>query len=174
MEKEISIPLSKGKILLIVVGSLAFVIGGIFIFMLANDQNRYHPLLMQTVGVLGVVFFSWTGFMSLKKFFDTQPGLVINQKGITDNSSGVSVGFIPWKDITEIKSTQIALTKFLIIQLNNPEDYLDRCIRPIQKRLLKANYKKYGTPVSISVNTLKVKFKPLVQILTEAWKVYKS
>jgi len=174
LEKEIIIPLSKGKILLIVLGSIAFVVGGIYIFMLAHDQSRYHPLFMQIVGVVGVVFFSWTGLMSLKKLFDPQPGLVINQKGITDNSSGVSVGFIPWQDITEIKSTQIALTKFLIVQLNNPEEYLDRSIRPLQKRLLKANYKKYGTPISISVNTLKVKFNPLVQMLTEAWEIYKS
>ena len=168
------IPLSKVKIFLIVFGSLLFVVGGIFIFMLANGQSRYHPLLLQIVGIIGIVFFSWTGFMSIKKLFDSQPGLVIDHKGITDNSSGVSMGLIPWEDIASVETTKMIGTKFLIIQLHDPQKYLDQAKSPIQKRLLKANHKKYGTPISISVNTLKVKFRTLVDLLSAFWQIYKS
>jgi hypothetical protein len=59
-------------------------------------------------GLAGIIFFGFVGFYLLKKLFNKKPGLIISNSGIVDNSSGISVGFIPWSDIKEIKETMVA------------------------------------------------------------------
>jgi len=55
-------------------------------------------------------------------------------------------------------------TRFLLIFISNPNKYLDR-VSGFRRKLMKGNMKMYGTPLSITSNTLKYNFKDLEKLI---------
>ncbi len=152
-------------------GSILFVVLGALLYMNADSFQEHStsllrdPILLRVIGIFSILLFMATGIFSFKKMFDNELGLVIDAEGITDNSSGVSVGLIEWKDITNIISQQIMTTKFLLIEVKDPEKYIAKAKNGITAKIMRANLKSYGTPLSISSNTLKYKFKKLEELI---------
>lgn len=105
--------------------------------------------------------------------FDKKAGIIIDEKGIWDNSSGVSVGLIEWDDILGIRKVSVSGTSFLLIDVSNPEKYINRLSGVIKKIAVKANKKNYGTPISISANGLKTKLDILENQIIKAFEEYK-
>lgn len=172
--KRIEIPLSKTKILLLVGGSVLFVVASLFlIFVLADQQTKLNPMLIKVIGVVGMLFFGATGITAAKKLFDNKMGMIIDENGITDNSSGVSIGLIKWADITSIKTEQVSSTKFLLIKVSNPDFYLSQA-KGLKRKMMEANNKMYGTPVSMTSNGLKCTFDELEKLLQEHLNKYKT
>lgn len=170
---KIEIPLSKTKIVLLIVGSLLFVVAGFWIFFYAADQQtRYAPLLAKIAGAAAIVFFATTGIIGLTKLFDGKAGLVIDEKGITDNSSGVSAGLIEWRDITGIRTEQIMANKFLLIDTAQPNKYIERANR-VKGRIMQSNLKLYGTPLAIASTALKFNFKELEALIRTEFEKHK-
>ncbi len=56
-------------------------------------------------------------------------------------------------------------TKFLLIGVENPEKYIGKAKSGIKARLMKTNMKMYGTPLSITSNTLKYDFNELEKLI---------
>ncbi len=163
IEKVIEIPLSKRKLVLSFIGALAFVAIGILMLVTPTSSGY----LAKMAGGAGVLFFGFVVIRLLPKLRDNKPGLVISDEGITDNSSAVSAGFIPWRDIESIKTTQVASQRFLILVVSNPETYINRITNPITKAMVKVNHSSYGSPISISSNALQANFEQLHQLLVE-------
>jgi hypothetical protein len=92
--------------------------------------------------------------------------LIINEDGIIDNTNASSIGLIKWADITEIRTEQVMSTKFLLIYTNNPKQILEKA-KGIKRKLLEGNMKKYGTPLSITSNTIKYNFTDLEKLLND-------
>lgn len=94
------------------------------------------------------------------------PGLIISSDGIVDNSSGVSVGEIPWTEVIGIEENKIQSQKFISIKVSDPLKYANKgnVLRRMSNR---ANIKICGTPVNISVNSLKIGHNELLEIITE-------
>jgi len=170
---DIIIPLSKKKAILLVLGALLFVILG-FLFLLVPDfKKSYHPIFLQITGYSGIIFFGMCLILGIKKIFDKSPGLIINANGIVDNSSGVSVGLIPWSTVTFIKTAEIVTSKFILIGITNAEETINKQ-SALKRFWLKPNYKTYKTPVSINPTVLQIKFDDLEKILIEKWNLYKG
>lgn len=174
---QIEIPLSKTKMTITFLGSLAFV--GLGLWFLINPPKSNHwlfgnPTLIFVVGLASVLFFGLVAITIFRKFSDKKAGLIISKDGITDNSSGVSAGLIPWTDIQEIKVSQVMNQKFLMFIVSNPQDYLDKVKNPLKRNAMKVNYKTYGSPISISSNALKTNFDDLQKLLVEKMNEYKS
>lgn len=171
MTERIEIPLSKNKLFLLIGGSILFVGLGVFMILNADSFQEQsnsilrNPMVLKVIGIVSILLFSATGIFSFKKMFDKKPGLVIDTDGITDNSSGVSVGLIEWEDITDIKTHQIMSTKFLLIEVKDPEKYILKAKSGMKTKMLRANLKSYGTPISISSNALKYNFKKLEALI---------
>lgn len=171
---QIEIPLAKTKLSLLVGGAALFVVLGFYLILKgAYRLDDFNPLLVQGIGFVSVVFFGAIAIFGSKKMFDRTPGVIINDKGITDNSSGVSVGLITWNDITGISTTVVVTTKYLLLHVSNPEEYLAKANKT-KARIMKANMKMVGTPLSISTNTLACTFDELEKIITDAFKEYNS
>ena len=118
---KIEIPLSKTKLLLVISGSILFVVLGLYLYTtMADQQTRYNPTFAKGVGIAAILFFGATGIYGVKKIFDNKVGLIIDDNGIIDNTNASSIGLIKWADITAIKTAQVASTKFLLIYTNNP------------------------------------------------------
>jgi hypothetical protein len=164
---KVDIPLSKTKLLFGIGGSILFVVLGLFLITtIADQQTRFDPTLVKGVGITSILFFGATGIYGIKKMFDKTIGLTIDENGIFDNTNASSVGLIKWNDITKIKTEQVASTKFLLIYTTNPDFYLDK-VKGFKKKLMEGNNKMYGTPLSITSNTLKYNFDDLETLIND-------
>ncbi len=175
--EQVEIPLSKTKMLLTFFSAIAFV--GLGLWFLLNPPKTNHwlfgnPTFIFVTGLASVLFFGLVAITIFRKFSDKKAGLIINRQGITDNSSGVSAGLIPWSDIQEIEVLQVMSQKFLLFIVRNPQDYLDKVTNPIKRNAMKMNYKTYGSPISISSNALQTNFDDLQKLLVEKMNEYKS
>lgn len=171
MTEKIEIPLSKNKLFLGIAASILFVGLGVWLFLNADSFQEQsssllrNPIVIKVISIFSILFFGAVGVFVFKKLFDKKPGLIIDAHGITDNSSGVSVGLIEWKDITNIVTDQVMSTKFLLIELKDPEKYIAKAKSGMKAKIMRANMKSYGTPLSISSNTLKYNFKKLEELI---------
>ena len=168
----VTIKSSKGKIALIGLGAGVFVFACVLMILHADEQTRRNPLFLKIIGVIGILFFGIGLIYSVIKLFDNKSALIIDDKGITDNSSGVAVGFIAWQDITHISITQVRSTRFFLIYTVNPEKYLNDS-NPFKSYMRKLGIKMYGTPLSISSSTLKYGFDELEKLLQSRLEQYK-
>lgn len=167
--EKIEIPLSKTKLSLMLLGSIAFVVGGIWMVanpnVFATSYRPTNPAFVFGVGLVSIIFFGVCLVNIVKKLFDCVPGLVITENGIYDNSGAVSVGLILWNDILELRTANVFRQKFIIVIVNNPEQYINAQTRPLNKMGLRRNYRSCGSPISISANALKINFDELYQLL---------
>jgi len=166
--KTIEISISKLKMIIMLFGCLMFIIAGVsfvispgkFVSIIAGSNT-----MIFLVGCLSIVFFGFVGFWIFKRVIDSTPGLIISGDGITDNSSGVSAGFIPWSDITAIKETVVANQRFINLVVQNPQDYIDRQKSAFKRKVMQKNYDIFGTAIGISANSLKISYSELKGIL---------
>lgn len=140
----------------------------------ASNAFFNNPLLKNGAAILGILLGPAGIYVAVKKWLDKKPGLIIDETGVTDNSSGVSAGLIPWKDIIEIRETKIFRQQFLLLIVQNPETYINRQPNALKRKGMESNYQHFGSPISISANALDCNYyelkNRLVKGLAEAQK----
>ncbi|TDO97732.1 STM3941 family protein [Flavobacterium sp. 245] len=173
---EFTIGLSKRKLFFAFIGSTIFLILGIqFIF----EPEKYISSVFRNtefIRIAGFASFIFSGLCLIYivfKAFDKKPGLIVNQNGITDNSNFSSVGLIKWSEIIGIRTQQVMSTKFLLIDVSNPKDFIQKS-SSFKAWLMKANLKMYHTPLSITSNSLKYNFDDLEKLVHQEWSKYKN
>ncbi len=73
---KIEIPFSKSKPLFVLIGSLMFVVVGLYLITTnAAQQNASKPIWEMVLGIAAVIFFGCTGIYSVKKMLDKTMGL---------------------------------------------------------------------------------------------------
>lgn len=175
--EQIEIPLSKKKMVLTLLGGTIFVILGI---LFVTNPEKYtsvvirNPTIVFISGLASILFFGLVAVTVIRKLSDKKAGLIINRDGIIDNSSGVSAGLVLWSDIEEIKVSQVMNQNFLMLIVKHPQDYLAKVSNPLKRKGMEMNYRSYGSPISISANSLKTNFDELYNLLAEKLKEYKS
>ena len=167
--QRIEIPLSKTKLFLLFLGSIAFIVGGIWMVAnpngFATSYRPTNPVFIFGLGFVSIIFFGFCLVNIAKKLLDSAPGLVIDEKGIYDNSGAISLGLILWSDILELRTTEVFKQRFIVVIVNNPEQYINAQTRALNKTGLRRNYKSCGSPITISANGLKTNFDELYRLL---------
>lgn len=164
---RIEITLSKTKVLLGIAASILFVALGVFLLTKrATEQPVLNPLLMLITGILCILFFGTTAILGVRKLMERRIALIIDDTGIFENSHSNSAGWIPWTEITGIRIGQVASTRFILIDVVNPEPYLNK-VSGFKRKMLEANINLYNTPIAITSTTLNANFDELVQQLNE-------
>ena len=102
---EVYIRESKKKSLLILIGSLLFVIGGIYMFFNPEGSSR-SPLFVRTVGLVSALFFGIAIFISVKQLIKNKLILTIDKKGIHVNPRKFNE-CIEWKNITGFSELKV-------------------------------------------------------------------
>jgi len=164
--------------------SLVFVVFGLlFIYKPENFVSDYgllkfrifnNPKSIRVIGIIAVLFSGAAGIYGIKRLFDKKIGLTIDSNGITDNSNASSIGLIEWTDITGIRTEKIMSTKFLLIDIVNPEKYIGKAKNLIRAKIMRANFNMYKTPLSITSNTLKLDFDKLEKLINSEFKKNKN
>jgi len=175
MESEsVEIPLSKGKMVFLILGSLLFVVLSVFMFLNAEGmltRRINNPFIIRIIAIIGILFFGLILISVIKKIMSNESGLTINNEGIWDNSSGVSVGMIKWTDIIGIRKVKASGVNFILIDVNNPDYYINNAKGRIKRLAMKANTRKYNTPISISTAGLKISFKELEKLIKQEYNI---
>jgi hypothetical protein len=169
-EQRIEIPLSKSKIIMMLIGATAFVAIGLwFVIAPPEIKNSYwgNPTKMAIVGYASILFFGLCAAFFIRKLPDTKPGLIIDSIGLIDNSGALSVGQILWADIVNISVLEMHKQKLLMLEVKNPQEYIDRQNGLLKRKGMELNYKMYGTPISITANGLKMPFQELFTLVSE-------
>ena len=167
---QIEIPLSKKKLILMLIGSIGFVAVGLwFVINPPTISNPFfgNPTLIFVTGIASILFFGLCAVYIARKLPDNKPGLIIDNIGLTDNSSGVSAGQILWSDIENISVIEIHRQRLIMLQVKNPQDYIDKQTSGFKRKMMQMNFNMYGTPLSITSNALQIKFDELLNILND-------
>jgi hypothetical protein len=174
MEQDrIEIKLSKAKGILIFFGAVVFMLTSIWLINFAPYQDRFEPVLVTVTGYIGAIFFGLAALYIFYKLFDSKPGLVIDKDGIYDNSSAAAGHLIKWERITGLRVEQVMSTKFILVDIENPEEFMKE-VHGVKKKLMWSTYKMYGTPTSISSSTLSCDFDELLNIINSQLDIRKK
>ncbi|MBL4605596.1 MAG: hypothetical protein JKY02_08050 [Flavobacteriaceae bacterium] len=139
------------------------------IYPIPNDIENFTNSNWISVGVFGfaslLIF-----FFTLKliiKVFNKKFGLTINENGVTDHSSVISFGFIPWSDIQniEVRSRMFNLKSIKLI-LKNPEDYINKYKkRSLKRKRALEDYNRFDSPIQLHTTLLKINPSQLYNVL---------
>lgn len=167
---QIEIPLSKKKMILMLIGSIGFVAAGLwFVINPPTISNPFfgNPTVIFVTGIASILFFGLCAVYIARKLPENKPGLIIDNIGLTDNSSGVSAGQILWSDIENISVIEIHRQKLIMLHVKNPQEYIDRQTSGFKRKMMQMNFNMYETPLSITSNSLQIKFGELLNILND-------
>lgn len=170
LEKRV-IEFNKKKVVQLILGAIAFMLIGIWFLSMdpefIDSQRRFNnPIFIYGLGVVSILFFGLCSFFGIKKLLTNSPGLIISAEGILDNSSGISMGLIPWTDVTGIGVYEVQKQKFISIRVADPEKYANNG-NAIQRMANRANIKMCGTPINISAGTLNIDHDNLLAVINK-------
>ncbi len=169
---------SKTKIVLLVCGSILFVGIGLYLLFLNTEViERYgrfsNPLIIRGAGIAAISFFGFCGYIGIRKFLNGSPGLVLNKEGLSDESSALSLGRVPWSEISGVGECEVQKQKFVSIFLENSEKYINTGSF-LTKMVNRTNFKMCGTPINISANTLQLNHEELLDCISLYYKTYSN
>ena len=174
MNKEITIALSKVKIKWIIAGSISLILLSILLVTTADAfmTTDFSKAVSKIAGIAGILFFSLALFFAVKKLNSNEPGIIITKQGFIDNSSGISVGLVEWRDITGFKELTVEYTKNLIVMVCNPDDYIQKADSFIAKKMIQANNKLFKSPIAIAAVSLTINYEELKKLIIEGYQNY--
>ena len=102
---------AKGRSVFVIAGSACFVVISLVITYdgLSSHSFGLWALLFSIVGPIGVIVFGFFGVLGVRMM--GRPALVVDDQGIWDNTSGLSIGFIPWEQAVGFQQTTVACTR---------------------------------------------------------------
>ncbi|NLI79007.1 MAG: hypothetical protein GX442_21515 [Candidatus Riflebacteria bacterium] len=163
-ETRREVPLSKGKLVAILLGCVGFLALAVWLWTIADVQARYPGLYVKTVAGVVFVVFGWMGAVTLGSCLDRSPGLILDAEGIVDNASGVGAGRIAWSEITGFRVVTIRAQTSLAIDVTDPERFVRRA-SGVRRWLVRLNWEYFGTPVHIGSQALQIGFPELVELV---------
>ena len=122
---------------------------------------------MKLAGYASMIFFGTCAVFIIRKLPSDKPGLIINDTGLTDNSSGLPAGQILWSDIEKVSVIEIYDQRIIMLHAKNPQDYIDRQTSLFVRKGMELNNRLYGTPLSLTANGLKMSFDDLLTLITK-------
>lgn len=153
MSAPLVFPLRRGRLALLTLGALAFVVGGVwFAWRLGPPsldfaRNRLEDEALRAIGVLSAAFFGACGLALAGLVLRRGPGLVIDDVGIVEHTSGRAAGRLAWAEITAIRLVP-GEEGFVGLELADVEAHLDR-LPPWRRWLLRSNMAAGSPPAAI-------------------------
>jgi hypothetical protein len=168
----IEIPLSKTKLVYLLIGAALLITGGAFL--INHPGILGGSLVVKIIEYTAVILFSICALFIVNKLFDPSPGFVIDYNGVVDNSSAFAVGFIPWEDFAGMTVQQIGGQKFISIKVIDPDGYIHRRPNALARQAASINYRLYGSPVNVTTSTLNCSFDDLMGQINEQWRQHSA
>jgi len=174
--ERIEIYSSKKKSILLLIGSLFFVVMGIYMFINAETFTSYKArslIFVKGLGIVSVLFFGLGIFVSINQLIKNQLILIIDKKGLNVTPNKSLDDRIEWKYIAGFSELKIHNQKFIIIDVINADFWIEKEDNGIRKKIMKLNVNNYGSPFNLSTNSMQINHTELVKILNEYLNKYK-
>lgn len=174
---RIEIYTSKKKSILILIGSIVFVVAGAFFvvnperFLTLRMQN---PHIIRIVGIASILFFVLGIFVGIKRLIKSDIALIIDQIGLNVNPKKSLTEFIKWDDILGFEEVKIQSTRILIIGVKKPEHWIEKETSTIRKKLMRFNMNNYDSPFNIAAAGLDISYTELNNKLNLYFEKYKN
>jgi hypothetical protein len=164
--EPIAIPYSRAKVGLLLLGTAVFVVAGIAflaisVTLLQTPGNVADAAILVVMALVDLAFFGGGAPNVFALFFDRRPGLVFDRKGLTDRTTRVGVGFVPWSEVIGGRVIRVRSSRFLMVAVSDPQEYRQRG-GWVRGFFSAANLRVYGTPISLSTGTLAMGFGEMV------------
>lgn len=180
-ENKIVIPINKRGTLLYILGSMAFVMAGFLLILFRELIAETMPMnssasvfIIVLIGAASIIFFGICAVLYCKRLTKTEPILIVDEQGITDNSSALALGFVPWGDVKSIDIAEVnasfgVIEKFININVTDEEKYLSKATK-IQRPIIQSNINSGHGVIAINLNSTGIKLEdvfPKMQIISE-------
>lgn len=159
---------SKKKSFLLLIGSLLFVALGIWVLLEADNLTGWrasNPTFNRGVGIASILFFGLGVFISSKRLLKSELAFIISSEGINVNPKKSLSDFIKWEDIKKIEEIKIQSTRIVIIEVKNPQYWLDKETSAFRRKLMQFNLNNYNSPFNISATGLDISLDKLIETL---------
>lgn len=167
MEKPIKIQKKKQPVFLL--SLFLLLVGGTAIwvllrFLYPNLEGFLRFKLTAIVIIATVVI--WAIVVVARHANRKSPGLIIDNKGITDHTNITSVGFIPWDDILSFNLVNGSFHhKLIVVKVRNPDVYINSNVKLSASR--HSQLIQFGSPILITATTLEYDPQQLVALLNQ-------
>lgn len=141
-------------------------------FYLADFASETWSLIIKILGGIIAAFLVVAGASAGKLLQDKTAGVIIDANGVTDKSSAIACGLIPWKNIRSIEPDMAG--SLVKIYVKSVEDIYNSASNKAILHVLKKNTELYQTPVVIEKKYLACNFDELRNELNEGIKKYKK
>lgn len=161
MENEKIVVMQKKSILLMYIICLIFACG-FMIWLVFNLEEGSGGALTEQLfstpaGVAaGKVLFAvcavtclYAAVILTKRFINSKPMIIADESGLTDNSC--AIGFVPWRDVKRIYILKTRHNKLIQVELECPEEYLDR-LSGLSRKVVELNIKMGYQVIGFSLN----------------------
>ena len=164
---EIVIRASKRKSIGLSIMSLVMLMASLFNLFVGLNESK---TIYMAIGILGIIFFGFTTVYIVWRTLNTIVRnsntflLKINEDGIIDNTTMMSIGLIRWEDIKSVRLTKSFTEKFIGIEVKDIENFIVNLPNKT-KQSVKLNMKLKFPPINITVNTATIKPEEVIDIL---------
>lgn len=169
-QTEIKIPKHKLKQIGLLLASLAFVYIG---YKMINSEFRSSRMSTEAVafwGYIGIAFFGIGGLFIFFNLLTSKPALIINSKGIINNSHLGGGYLIRWQNIKSLRIISISKQRMIEIDLKDDEEVFQQ-VNFLARKMMKVNGKFMGTPTFIPSVMIKMSLEDLLNIIREQKKL---
>jgi hypothetical protein len=160
----VTIPLSKGKMLLAFLGCCAFVALGFWLWGRKDHYTGFTHAKALFGAISCIVFFGALALLQVIKFFDPRPGLVLNDAGVHRLGVFEFQPVIPWKHITHCSITKVKRASMLLIHVDNEQEILAH-LGPFTRWLKRMSIAQYGAAHVLASGNLKIGIQELKELI---------
>lgn len=164
------IPFSKAKLTKLPLLALGSVLLAAFVVLNRPHESGINLALpfVITISVSLVFIIGFLlGTLYFRQIIKNGPGIIIDNTGFTDYSSGLAAGYIPWAEVKGLKTITQPRHKrrSISVILKDPNTILDRQTNALKRKAMIVNFRNYGSPIQLSPNSLQCSFDELLKHL---------
>lgn len=115
-------------------------------------------IIAKVIGYIGAVFFSLCFIIGLRNFLRGEFGreaLTLTPASLTINAMSKGNFTVKWSDIADTLTTKIGNERMLVIQLYDPQAFIDQHGgSAIARRIMEADMKCVGSPCSVVLSNI--------------------
>jgi hypothetical protein len=175
--ERIEIYSSKKKSLLLLIGSITFVVLGFWLLIEADNLTGFrarNPIFIHGIGIASILFFGLGVFIGIKRLIKSDIALIIDNIGLNVNPKKSLNEYIRWSDINGFEEIKIQSTRIVIIGVKNPDYWLDKETSGFRRKMLQFNINNYNSPFNIAAAGLHISSDKLIKTLNKYYDRYKN
>ncbi|ASE62751.1 STM3941 family protein [Chryseobacterium indologenes] len=168
---------SKKKSLILLIGSLTFIVLGFWLLLEAENLTSMRarsPIFIRGIGIATILFCGFGIFIGIKRMIKSEIILIIDNKGLNVNPKKSLTEFIKWNEINGFKEIKIHSTRIVIIGVRNPEYWLDKETNGFKRKLMQFNINNYNSPFNISASGIDITSDKLIETLNKYYERNKN